>query len=282
VLLCERWAASYPEVAFVSCHPGWTSTPGVDALGKMADYLAPLRTPWEGAEGIAWLCATDRANLASGEFYLDRKTQTKHIAGPFFSEGTYTKNSPAQVDTMMQQLEEWVRGQRPSSEEQARVCACSKPLEPMDRAIETEKFMGRWHVVGNVPTFVEKGASQCMDDYEYDPETGVISITFTYNLGNKTGKQLSQCATVKNAPVNTEWAFSPKLAGVKLPVNLRYLILDVAEDYSTCVIGLPDRSYLWIMCRENKLTEAQSVLDAGKAKAAYLGYDITQVQAVKF
>ena len=46
-----------------------------------------MRTPWEGAEGIAWLCVTDKEQLESGEFYLDRKPQVKHMSGPFFSEG---------------------------------------------------------------------------------------------------------------------------------------------------------------------------------------------------
>lgn len=109
VLLAERWATEFPEVAFVSAHPGWTATDAVDAaFGDQKKLLEPMRNTWEGAEGICWLIATDRSNLESGQFYLDRKTQKKHIAGPFMSEGSYTKNKPAEVDTMMQNLEEAV------------------------------------------------------------------------------------------------------------------------------------------------------------------------------
>ena len=74
VLLCERWAEEHPTVQFVSCHPGWTATPAVDAAyGDMKKYLEPMRTPWQGADGIAWLCVADAAALHSGAFYLDRK-----------------------------------------------------------------------------------------------------------------------------------------------------------------------------------------------------------------
>ena len=75
VLLCERWSAMYPSVKFVSCHPGWTQTPAVDAAydAKTKAYLEPLRSPWEGAEGIAWLCAAPAEELEAGAFYLDRK-----------------------------------------------------------------------------------------------------------------------------------------------------------------------------------------------------------------
>ena len=129
-------------ISFVSCHPGWTDTPGVDAwLGKNKGALRPLRTLWQGTEGIAWLCTCKRDELKvshltppnplalpyyplhsipplpvpptplphkNGAFYLDREPQTKHIAGAFFTEGSYTKNSGAEVEAMMKALADTV------------------------------------------------------------------------------------------------------------------------------------------------------------------------------
>ena len=58
VLLAEQWSKEYSgdnKVKFVSVHPGWTDTNAVDdAFGDNASYLKPLRTKWEGAEGITW------------------------------------------------------------------------------------------------------------------------------------------------------------------------------------------------------------------------------------
>jgi dehydrogenase/reductase SDR family protein 12 len=102
VLMAEQFTKDIPEIAWLSTHPGWTDTPAVDeAYGDMKKYLEPMRTPWEGAEGIAWLMAADRSLLKSGEFYLDRKPQRKHLSGPFFSEGSYTKNTQKEVDEML-------------------------------------------------------------------------------------------------------------------------------------------------------------------------------------
>jgi dehydrogenase/reductase SDR family protein 12 len=107
VLLAERWATEYPEVAWISAHPGWTATAAVDeAFGESKKYLEPMRDTWQGAEGITWLMSTDRKNLQSGAFYLDRKPQKKHISGAFMTEGSYTKNTPAQVDEMLKNLKE--------------------------------------------------------------------------------------------------------------------------------------------------------------------------------
>lgn len=107
VLLCERFAEKYPKVKFVSCHPGWSSTPGVnDKLADKLPYLQPIRTIEQGSEGISWLCMAPAEDLESGGFYLDRQPRRKHLSGPFFTEGSYTKNSKIEVDEMMRRLDE--------------------------------------------------------------------------------------------------------------------------------------------------------------------------------
>jgi dehydrogenase/reductase SDR family protein 12 len=107
VLLAERFTKDYPDITFLSCHPGWTQTSAVDeAYGDQAKYLQPMRTTWEGAEGICWLASTQKKNLKSGEFYLDRTVQTKHLGGLFMTEGSFTKNSQDEVDLMLKHLQE--------------------------------------------------------------------------------------------------------------------------------------------------------------------------------
>ena len=107
VLLAERQSQLEPKIKWVTAHPGWSDTNAVDeAFGDQKKYLMPLREPWQGAEGIAWLLGADANQLENGALYLDRKTQPKHIAGPFFTEGSYTKNKPEDVDAFMAKLKE--------------------------------------------------------------------------------------------------------------------------------------------------------------------------------
>jgi dehydrogenase/reductase SDR family protein 12 len=111
ILLAERLARDmpFPKVPIVSCHPGWVDTPGVDAaFGSRKSMLDPMRTLWQGTEGIAWLASAPGTELRSGEFYLDRAVAPQHMAGPFFSEGSHTKNSEAEVDELMRRLAESV------------------------------------------------------------------------------------------------------------------------------------------------------------------------------
>jgi len=286
VLLCERWAAQHPEVKVMSCHPGWTSTPGVDtAYGEQSKYLAPLRTPWEGAEGIAWLCVAPSEKLESGALYLDRAPQVKHMAGPFFSEGKYTKNSTEEVDDMMKNLEDWANGRKPqdlTERHELRTAgseARKKPLEALDQPIELSRFMGRWYVQCNIPTYFDRDTANNVEDYALDEATGKIQVTFTYSDKDNSAKtsQVLQRASVENE-FKTRWSLAVKL-GFYWPLNIPYLIVDCAEDYSSTIIGVPDRSYVWVMTRVAK--PEPEVVDALVKKVEKLGFDVTKLNFVR-
>lgn len=109
VLLAERWAQekTHDPVKIVSAHPGWTSTPGVEAAyGSKKSYLEPMRSLWEGTEGIAHCTVRPTDELENGAFYLDRKPQPKILPGIMFGEATGTKNNKEEVDEMMKRLAE--------------------------------------------------------------------------------------------------------------------------------------------------------------------------------
>jgi dehydrogenase/reductase SDR family protein 12 len=101
VLLAERLAKLNPEITWITVHPGWTATAAVDdAFGKDKVYLEPMRTVWQGAEGIAWAATTAKENLENGNLYLDRVKQKKHLPLIF----TNTKNTETEVDELMSNL----------------------------------------------------------------------------------------------------------------------------------------------------------------------------------
>ena len=188
VVLCERWAKRHPAVKFVTTHPGWTLTPAVDAAyGDQKRYLEPMRTPWEGADGIAWLCVAPAEAIEDGAFYLDRVPRTKHIAGPFFTEGSFTKNTAEELDDMERGLEQWSRAATrpalPTADEelalQAEALALKAKLVEMAEPMETARFMGRWFVQGGVPTYFEKGMMNAVEDYTFNEAKGCIDVVFS-------------------------------------------------------------------------------------------------------
>merc|ERR1712151_1487616 len=100
--------------------------------------------------GMAWLLCCPLDEVRSGEFYLDRSPQVQHIAGPFFTEGSYTKNSTEQIDDMTQKLESWVNGGIPRPDElkaiseavSAGKVASKSKCVPLESKIDLQRFMG--------------------------------------------------------------------------------------------------------------------------------------------
>jgi len=63
-----------------------------------------------------------------------------------------------------------------------------------------------------------------------------------------------------------------------LPLNIPYLIAHCAEDYSSAIIGVPDRSYVWVMTREAQ-PAAETVKELMK-KVQLLGYNPAKLTMV--
>jgi NAD(P)-dependent dehydrogenase (short-subunit alcohol dehydrogenase family) len=80
VTLTEMWATREPHTEFVSMHPGWADTPGVqESIPGFRRATAPiLRSASEGADTIAWLAAVHPLPGMSGSFWSDREIRSTH------------------------------------------------------------------------------------------------------------------------------------------------------------------------------------------------------------
>ena len=80
VTLTEMWATREPQTEFVSMHPGWADTPGVqESIPGFRRVTAPiLRSASEGADTIAWLAAVNPLSKASSTFWSDREVRPTH------------------------------------------------------------------------------------------------------------------------------------------------------------------------------------------------------------
>jgi len=80
VTLTEMWATRESQIEFVSMHPGWADTPGVqESIPGFRRVTAPiLRTSSEGADTIAWLAVVNPLPKASGTFWSDREVRPTH------------------------------------------------------------------------------------------------------------------------------------------------------------------------------------------------------------
>lgn len=260
VILAEEWAKTHTGVKIVTAHPGWAATEGVDsALANSKHLLEPMRTAWEGAEGMCWLLAVDADNIETGALYLDRSPQPKNISGMFWTEGGATKNTPDEVAMMMLNLERFINKEDPLydvwrfSEERAQAklsnLATQKNLVAIKEPIDFTKFMRKWYVLANIPIFQmnEQNYYNATEFYEWDEKNKRVQVVYRYYpMGSAEVAEARQHGYVKDQENKTTWALHPKF-GIYLPLNLGYLVLHTAPDYSWTLIGVPDRKFLWVM-----------------------------------
>ena len=156
-------------------------------------------------------------------------------------------------------------------------CSSKKDLPPLQTVdhVDIQKFMGSWNVIANIPTIIEKGAFNAIENYKWNEEKKRIDVKFTFNADSFDGerKEYPQKAFIHNKDTNAEWRIQ-----FFWPLKFAYLILHVDEAYSYCVIGVPDRDHVWIMSREKTMNETlyQKLIADLKMK----GFDTSLIQKV--
>ena len=107
VALTEYWAEKHNDtVTFVSMHPGWVGTPGVEKSLPYLYYNHPnlLRTVEQGADTAVWLsCLTNEKmkSITAGAFYHDRRESVKHLC---FRDTRYKPEKVAELATKLDSM----------------------------------------------------------------------------------------------------------------------------------------------------------------------------------
>lgn len=123
-------------------------------------------------------------------------------------------------------------------------CSSYPPIKTVEQ-VDLKRFMGDWYVIGNIPTFIEKGAHNAVESYRQN-DNGTIATTFSFRDGGFNGEQKIYRPTgfILDTKSNAVW-------GMRFiwPLKADYRIVYLNEDYSQTIIGRVKRDYVWIMAR---------------------------------
>jgi apolipoprotein D and lipocalin family protein len=151
-------------------------------------------------------------------------------------------------------------------------CAGPEPLPVVDN-VDLERFMGRWYVLANIPTFMERDAYNAVEAYRREAD-GTIATTFTFRRGGFDGKP------IEYTPRGFVSAESAAIWGMQFvwPIKAEYRIVYLEADYSLTAVGRSARDYAWLMGRTPELAEAD--YERFVALLRDLGYDTAKIQKV--
>lgn len=153
-------------------------------------------------------------------------------------------------------------------------CASKYPEMKTVDYVDIDRFMGDWYVIANIPTFVEKGAHNAVENYRLDDD-GTIATTFTFRKGGFDGKrkEYNPRGFIVDEESNALW-------GMRFvwPFKGDYRIVYLDDDYSRTVIGRQKRDYVWIMARTPEISadDYQELVDFVDS----IGYDTSKIQRV--
>jgi len=152
-------------------------------------------------------------------------------------------------------------------------CSSYPPIRTEAR-VDLSRFMGKWYVIANIPTFIEEGAHNAVETYKLNPD-GTVATSFTYRKDAFDGKLKTWHPTgyIEDRQSNAVWGMQ-----FLWPFKADYRIVYVNPDYTQTIIGRLKRDYVWIMARTPQI-------DAGDYRALLgivkdQGYDVSRIERV--
>lgn len=154
-----------------------------------------------------------------------------------------------------------------------------KTKKPLTTApsVDLQQYSGTWYEIARLPEKYEKDcASDVTATYELTIDGGLRIINRCRRRDGSVKRAIGR-AEVVDADTNAKLrvSFAPQLLDPLPFVWSDYYIVDVANDYSTAVVGTPDRAHLWLLAREPTVSE--EVRSSFIAKALGQGFDTSQL-----
>lgn len=147
------------------------------------------------------------------------------------------------------------------------------PLKTVER-VDLSRYMGPWHVIAAIPTFIETEAYNGIETYRLEPD-GTIDTVFTFNQAGFDGpaKRYNPRGFVVDRVNNSTWGMQ-----FVWPFKAEFLITHLNADYTQTVVGRNKRDYVWIMASTPEIPEAdyQRLL----AELTGQGYDLKKLRKV--
>ncbi len=144
---------------------------------------------------------------------------------------------------------------------------------PTDGPVDLQRYAGLWYELARLPTRFQDARSVSTAEYTLRPD-GAVTVRNTAYLGDRTDARITGTATVADGAANDRLRvrFGGLLKLIPVPKDGNYWIIDVADDYSTALVGTPDRKLLWLLSRDEDAW-GTAPIDALVDRAAELGFD---------
>jgi apolipoprotein D and lipocalin family protein len=143
--------------------------------------------------------------------------------------------------------------------------------------VDLERYLGQWFEVARLPNrFQDLCKSNVNATYSRTKEGSIRVENRCVNDAGLVKEAIGEARSVDSTDSKLEVRFAPSWLAWLPMVWGDYWVLDLASDYSSALIGSPDRKFLWVLSRSPQLPKVK--LDALLAKAKDQGFDAAAVE----
>jgi apolipoprotein D and lipocalin family protein len=150
---------------------------------------------------------------------------------------------------------------------------------PTAGPIDLERYSGKWYELARMPTRFQDQRTVSTAEYALRPD-GAVEVRNTAWLGDEVDARIVGSATPARGAEQSNDRLRVRFGGVlrfiPVPREGNYWIIDRAEDYSTALVGTPDRRFLWVLARD-KDAWGSAPIERMVDRARELGFDTDQL-----
>ena len=130
--------------------------------------------------------------------------------------------------------------------------ACSSKNPPLQtvQKVDLNKYLGTWYEIARYEHFFEKDCKNVSANYSMmDEETIKVINRCTKIQTNEKKEAMGRAYTIDKSNSKLKVSFFRPFYG-------DYWVLILDKNYDYVVVGTPSREYLWILARENKISDS--------------------------
>jgi apolipoprotein D and lipocalin family protein len=144
-------------------------------------------------------------------------------------------------------------------------------------SVDLQRYQGTWYEQGRLPMFFQRNCAQSEALYELQ-EGGTLGVTNRCRTYDGDMQQVQGQAMVQvPGETNKLWVrfdnwFSRLAPGL---TKGEYWVLYLDDDYQSALVGNPNRKYLWILARDEKISAQSRAILIEEARKR--GYDTSEL-----
>src|SRR4051812_18720355 len=152
----------------------------------------------------------------------------------------------------------------------------SDPVRTVD-SVDLNRYLGDWFEIARLPNRFQRACEGDVRATYTRRSDGRIDVVNRCRAADGHLIEAHGVARVVDARTSAKLKvrFAPAFLSFLPLVWGDYWIVNLADDYSSAVVGSPDRAYLWILARTPTLPAAR--LDSARAAARANGFDVDRL-----